>query len=204
MSTPSKAHSRLRTRRGGAAVLVAAALALTACTGSGAGDTPTAVETPVSTPTETTPTESAAVVTTSLPAQLGVARFLERASFEKHLRGLRLTLRKQRDAYIEAASQLFPPGTRISRPEGGFFLWVELPDGVDALDLHRQAMAQGISLAPGPMFSASGGFGDCLRLNFGHPFTTRVEAALRKVGLLAYASRRPAAKTPRANRPPSQ
>ena len=72
MSTPSTAHPRLRNRRARwchSAVLVAAALALTACTGSGAGETPTAAETPVSTPTETTPTESAAVVTTSLPAR---------------------------------------------------------------------------------------------------------------------------------------
>lgn len=132
-------------------------------------------------------------LTTSLPAQLGVARFLERASFEKHLRGLRLALRKQRDAYIEAASQCFPPGTRISRPDGGYFLWVELPGGVDAMALHRNAMGEGISIAPGPMFSASGGFTHCIRLNFGHPFTSRVEAALRKVGMLAYAMRRPAA-----------
>ena len=71
MSTPSRAHSRLRTRRSRlchSAVLVAAALALTACTGTDAGETPQAAETPVSTPTETTPTESAAVVSTSLPA----------------------------------------------------------------------------------------------------------------------------------------
>ena len=67
MSTPSRAHSRLRNRRAGAAVLVAAALALTACTGSET-DEPMAAETPVSTPTEPTPTESAAVVSTSLPA----------------------------------------------------------------------------------------------------------------------------------------
>lgn len=72
MSTPSTAPVRLRPRRGRphlVAVVVAAALALTACSGSNAGEAPQAADTPVSTPTETTPTESAAVVRTSLPAQ---------------------------------------------------------------------------------------------------------------------------------------
>ena len=122
---------------------------------------------------------------TSLPAQLGIARYLERGSHQKHLRELRLTLRKNRDEHIEAISHFFPSGTRVSRPAGGFFLWVEMPGAVDALALHCKAMDIGISIAPGPMFSASRGFGNCVRINCGHPFTTRVEAALQKVGRAA-------------------
>lgn len=122
---------------------------------------------------------------TSIPAQLGIARYLERGSHEKHLRELRLTLRRNRDEYTDAVSRFFPAGTRVSRPAGGYFLWVELPEAVDALVLHRKAMDAGISIAPGPMFSASRGFGSCVRINFGHPLTTRVEAALQKVGRAA-------------------
>jgi DNA-binding transcriptional MocR family regulator len=124
-------------------------------------------------------------LTTSLPAQLGIARYLERGSHERHLRELRLALRRHRDDYIEAIRQHFPAGTRVSRPTGGYFLWVELPDAVDALALHRQAMDARISLAPGPMFSASRGFASCIRINCGHPLTTRVDAALRTVGRAA-------------------
>ena len=121
-------------------------------------------------------------LTTSLPAQLGIARYLERGSHERHLRELRLALRKNRDQYIEMVSQYFPTGTKVSRPAGGYFLWVEMPNSVDALALHRKAMEAGISIAPGPMFSASHGFSSCIRINCGHPPTTRVESALQKVG----------------------
>ena len=126
-------------------------------------------------------------LSTSLPAQLGIARYLERGSHERHLRELRLALRKNRDLYTDAIGTWFPAGTRISRPGGGYFLWVELPGPADALALHRAAMAAGISLAPGPMFSAAGGFRGSVRINYGHAYTTRVEAALRSVGRAARA-----------------
>ena len=124
-------------------------------------------------------------IATSLPAQVGIARYLERGSHEKHLRELRLTLRKNRDHYIEAISRFFPVATRVSRPAGGYFLWVEMPEAVDSLALHGQAKTAGISIAPGPMFSASMDFRNCVRINFGHPFTSRVEASLQKVGRFA-------------------
>jgi DNA-binding transcriptional MocR family regulator len=122
---------------------------------------------------------------TSVPGQLGIARYLERGSYERHLRGLRLALRKQRDEYIDAIGRCFPAGTRVSRPTGGYFLWVEFPRAVDALALHVKAMDAGISIAPGPMFSASRSFGSCIRINHGHPLTTRVDAALRTIGQAA-------------------
>jgi DNA-binding transcriptional MocR family regulator len=128
-----------------------------------------------------------ASIATSLPAQVGIARYLERGNHEKHLRELRLTLRKQRDLYIEAIARHFPVGTKVSRPPGGYFVWVEMPETVDALALHRAAMAAGISTAPGPMFSPSAAFGNCVRINFGHPFTSRMDAALREIGRTAMA-----------------
>lgn len=126
-----------------------------------------------------------ASLATSIPVQLALARYLERGSFDRHLRMLRTTLEGQRDAYTAAIAESFPAGTRVSRPDGGYMLWLELPPGVDALALHRQAMALGISLAPGPMFSASGGFRNCVRINAGHPLDARAKAAVKRVGMLA-------------------
>lgn len=122
---------------------------------------------------------------TSIPVQLALARYLERGSFDRHLRTLRATLKAQRDEYTGAIAECFPAGTRVSRPDGGYFLWVELPGGVDALALHRRAMARGISLAPGPMFCASGGFRNFVRVNAGHPLDARALAAIEQVGALA-------------------
>jgi DNA-binding transcriptional MocR family regulator len=78
----------------------------------------------------------------------------------------------------------FPEGTRLARPQGGYFLWLELPRRVDALALHRQALAQGISIAPGPIFSAKREFGHCIRLNFGHPVDARSREAVATLGRL--------------------
>ncbi|HJW45369.1 MAG TPA: PLP-dependent aminotransferase family protein [Lysobacter sp.] len=123
-----------------------------------------------------------ASLATCVPAQLGIARYLERGSYERHLRELRATLQDNRDLYIEAVSRHFPQGTRVSRPSGGYFLWIELPPHVDALMLQRQAMAAGVSIAPGPMFSAARDFTHHVRLNYGHPLTVRVETALATLG----------------------
>ena len=122
---------------------------------------------------------------TNVPAQIALARYLERGGFDRHLRRLRATLAAQQAQYIAAVAAVFPEGTRVTRPEGGYFLWLELPEGTDALALQRQAARAGISIAPGPMFSASRGFGNCLRLNCGQPLDARVERALATLGGLA-------------------
>ena len=122
---------------------------------------------------------------TSVPAQLALASYLERGGFDKHLRKLRQTLATQQATVAQAVGRCFPEGTRATRPLGGYFLWLELPKDVDALDLHRRALAQGISVAPGPVFSATRGFGHHLRLNYGHAWDARSERALETLGGLA-------------------
>jgi DNA-binding transcriptional MocR family regulator len=118
----------------------------------------------------------------SAPGQAALADYLAKGGYDKHLRQLRHVLALQQAAMIEAVVRYFPRGTRATRPEGGYFLWVELPGKVDALEVHRQALALGISVAPGPMFSARQEFGNCLRLNYGHPWDARAEAAFVTLG----------------------
>lgn len=122
------------------------------------------------------------------PAQAALAEYLERGGFDKHLRRLRQFLAAAQAPFAEAVGHYFPPGTRATRPEGGYFLWVELPPGCDAMAIHSQAVARGISVAPGPIFSASHGFRHCLRLNYGHGWDARIEGALAVLGQLAHAA----------------
>jgi DNA-binding transcriptional MocR family regulator len=68
---------------------------------------------------------------------------------------------------------------RWTTPDGGYFVWLQLPDAVDAMTLHRLAIEHGISIAPGPLFSATHAFQNCIRLNFGHPWDTKMEEAIR-------------------------
>ena len=119
---------------------------------------------------------------TCIPAQIAIARYLERGNYDRYLRRLRKTLMESRDQYIAAISRYFPENARVSRPAGGYFVWVELPEGSDALAVQRQAMAAGISIAPGPMFSATRAFAHCLRINYGHPLSEKAEAALKTLG----------------------
>jgi len=121
-------------------------------------------------------------ISTNAPAQAALAHYLEGVGYDKHLRQLRHTLATQRDRMTQAIAQSFPMGTRATRPEGGYFMWLELPEGCDALALHQRALAAGISIAPGPVFSASQSLGRCLRLNYGLLWDARAEHALQTLG----------------------
>jgi DNA-binding transcriptional MocR family regulator len=125
----------------------------------------------------------------SAPAQAALAEYLAKGGYDKHLRQLRHALSVQQSAMMQAVVRHFPQGTKATRPSGGYFLWIELPGNIDALDIHRHALSLGISVAPGPMFSAQRGFRNCLRLNYGHPWDARAEAALTTLGSLVSADR---------------
>ena len=83
---------------------------------------------------------------------------------------------------IASAARHFPASTRATRPAGGDFLCFEFPERLDSLQLLRLALAQGISLAPGPIFSATRGFRHCARLNHGHPWDAQSEQAMVALG----------------------
>lgn len=106
-------------------------------------------------------------ISPSIPAQVTIADYLQHGGYERHLRHLRQQLQQQYALMRAAIVEFFPQGTRISQPAGGYFLWVECADGMDSLAVFEQALAQGISIAPGPMFSATQGFKQCIRLNYG-------------------------------------
>jgi len=89
-------------------------------------------------------------------------------------------IRQMSGAVVES----FPTGIKLTRPTGGFVLWIELPKGVSALKLHGIAMAEKISIAPGPMFSATQGFPNFIRLNCGHPWSGEIERAVGTLGRL--------------------
>lgn len=98
--------------------------------------------------------------------QLAIGNFIRQGGYDRHLRTMRQFYRKSRDAMLKAIEQYFPAGTRVSYPEGGFILWVELPEQYDATKLAERAKQRGIILAPGQMFSATGKYRNCLRFNY--------------------------------------
>ncbi len=88
-------------------------------------------------------------------------------------RHIRQEYRKNLNAFQLAVQQYFPVGTQMTRPKGGFILWVSLPARVNTKDLHVRALQQGISIAPGLIFSNTEQFNHCVRLNCGIPVEPR-------------------------------
>lgn len=122
--------------------------------------------------------------------QMTVAEYLDSGAYDRHLRHLRAALASQVQRYRAAIATSFPPGTWVSEPKGGFVLWVELPSEVSALKLQSEALANGIAIAPGPIFSARQRYSSSIRITCGTPWSARMERAISKLGELAYAELR--------------
>jgi DNA-binding transcriptional MocR family regulator len=127
------------------------------------------------------------LATPTLP-QMAIAQFLETGGYEHHLRKVRAFYAEQVQRVSAAVQRYFPPGTRVTRPAGGFVVWVELPAGAcDAMHLCNAALARKIAIAPGPVFSATGKFMNFIRLNCSTPWSNDLDAALRTLGELCRA-----------------
>lgn len=123
-------------------------------------------------------------IATATPTQLAIAEFLANGGYDHHLRTIRRVYSRQMEKVRDAVARNFPPGTRVTRPEGGFVLWVEMPERIDASRLYEEARKKGIGIAPGTLFSTAGRYANCIRLNAAF-WSERVEQALETLGGLA-------------------
>ncbi len=113
-----------------------------------------------------------------------LADYLASGRYERHLRQLRRALAQQAQQLSGCVQDAFPAGTRLTQPQGGYVLWVELPGNIDTLALYDEAIRQHVDYVPGALFSASGRYGNCLRLNSGYPVTTATATAIGRLGAL--------------------
>ena len=114
-----------------------------------------------------------------------VARLLARDAWLPHIARLKAAYRTQRDAMLAALAEHLPAGARWSRPGGGFFIWVELPAGVDAASLQEAARAQGVIFTPGANFFATPrpeGAPVTLRLSFSHASVADIQRGVAALG----------------------
>ncbi|MGN0742199.1 MAG: PLP-dependent aminotransferase family protein, partial [Candidatus Fimadaptatus sp.] len=108
--------------------------------------------------------QSADVHTANLNQAI-VDKFLRKGLLPEHIRTICASYREQMNAMMRELDT-FPAGTRYTRPEGGLFIWVELPEGIDALPLLQKAVARHVAYVPGTHFFAGGGHANTFRLNF--------------------------------------
>lgn len=121
---------------------------------------------------------------TSSPSQLALAEFLATGGYDHHLRSVRRLYSLNISRMTELVVRHFPEGTRITRPKGGFILWIEMPSEVDALKLYRQALDHGISITPGPLFTLGDKYRSNIRLSTAH-LDDKIEEAVITLGRLA-------------------
>jgi DNA-binding transcriptional MocR family regulator len=128
----------------------------------------------------------ATTVATAVPTQIAVAEYLRSGGYDTYLRRLRRVFQTNVDRLRFEIAARFPEGTAIPRPAGGFLLWVQLPDGIDMVDVQRRAVAHGLSVAPGAAFSASGLYRNCMRMNAGYQWSDRTGVALDLIVKLVF------------------
>ena len=123
-------------------------------------------------------------IATASPTQLAIAEFLTNGGYDHHLRKLRRVYARQTAQLRDAVVRYFPAGTRVSRPEGGYILWVELPEGYDSFKLYEAALREGIGIAPGTIFTLGDRYRNSFRLNAAF-WSERTEQAVETLGSLA-------------------
>jgi DNA-binding transcriptional MocR family regulator len=126
-------------------------------------------------------------ISASSPSQLAVAEYLNQSACDRHLRRLREVVSRNMSRFIRTIEKHFPRGTTTTRPEGGLVLWVGLPRGVSALSLHRAALAEGIAIMPGTLFSHGVSLDGYVRICCAVPWSRAVEDALVRLGRLCAA-----------------
>jgi GntR family transcriptional regulator/MocR family aminotransferase len=131
----------------------------------------------------------------AMPLQAALADFLESGAYARHVAKLRRVLRGRRDAMLAALSEHLPEGSRWTEPEGGYQVWVELPEGTDTHELLPDAVREGVLFAPGYQFNHDGRASRCLRLTFAMADEQEVR---RGVAALGAALRGRTADSPRA------
>ncbi|MGE9553435.1 PLP-dependent aminotransferase family protein [Erwinia amylovora] len=119
---------------------------------------------------------------TAKQPQMAVAEFIRQGYYPAHLRRVRQMYQRNLETFTLAVRKHFPCGICVTRPQGGFLIWIELPEALDTVRLNRELRESRIQIAVGSLFSASGKYRNCLRLNYAQPFTNQTDQALEILG----------------------
>jgi 2-aminoadipate transaminase len=114
--------------------------------------------------------------------QMIAYELLRSGALTEHRRVIVDTYRARRDVMLAALEESFPPGTAWTRPEGGMFLWVTLPEGTDAAALLDHCVAQQVAFVPGQAFHADGSGANTMRLNFSNAAPEQIRDGIGRLG----------------------
>ena len=114
--------------------------------------------------------------------QLIIADFLQKGLYERHLRKYRTALKNQVSNTALAIARYFPDGTKITAPDGGYILWVELSKNIDSIELFHLAREEHIFIIPGGLKTSTGKYKNCIRISCGHPWDEKLERGIKRLG----------------------
>lgn len=118
--------------------------------------------------------------------EAATSEILASGDYERHLRRLKRRVAEGVQAVIAQVEASFPSGTRVAMPTAGFLVWVELPHSIDTLEVHRRALALGIGVSPGTLFSPGAELHNFLRLNCANEPTPHLLNAVQQIGALCH------------------
>ncbi len=111
-----------------------------------------------------------------------ISEFLKSGAYDRFMRSLRIKLKKQSLLIARAVSLYFPKGTRVSVPQGGSLLWIQLDKKINGIDLYRIARKKHISIIPGEVCTTSGRFKNYIRLGCGSVYNEDTEKGIEILG----------------------
>ena len=119
---------------------------------------------------------------TSTLSQRQLTLYLKLHDIDANIERMRELYRRRRDAMLQAMAREFPPEVTYNRPHGGLFLWVELPESLNARDLLAECGRRGVVFVPGGSFFPNGGHENTLRLNYSNMDEVRIAEGIRRMG----------------------
>ena len=123
----------------------------------------------------------------SAPIQQGIAHYLQNDSYDNHLRKLRKIMQQRQSLFIELIQRYLPQSLTYNVPEGGYFVWVKLPNETDSKAIYQALLQQKITVAYGRLFSIDATHENYLRLNTSMPIDASLKKAIKNIGeLLTY------------------
>lgn len=118
---------------------------------------------------------------TSITTQMCINEILEKFDLEGHIAKLRQVYRARRDAMLKAIEEYMPDGVQSSHPMGGLFLWLTLPEDMNARNLLEKSLKHGVAFVPGGSFFPNGGHENTLRLNFSYSCEETILEGIRRL-----------------------
>lgn len=114
-------------------------------------------------------------------AQREIAKYLELYQIDDHIAKIKETYLRRRDLAVRTMADEFPAGVHFTRPQGGLFLWVKLPEYCNARDVLAECLKKGVAFVPGGSFFPNGGHENTMRINYSNMPDERIVTGLRRM-----------------------